>query len=122
MATESVAYEATIPHPLSEPLVDLIARRFRVLGEPTRIRLLDLLRERDATVTELHEALGASQQNVSKHLGVLLQAGIVRRTKEGTSARYAIADDGVFALCELVCGGLRSQVAELDQLLAGGGA
>jgi DNA-binding transcriptional ArsR family regulator len=117
MATESVAYEATIPHPLSEPLVDLIARRFRVLGEPTRIRLLDLLRERDATVTELHEALGASQQNVSKHLGVLLQAGIVRRTKEGTSARYAIADDGVFALCEHVCGGLRRQLTELDALL-----
>jgi len=117
MARESVAYEATIPHPLSEPLVDLIARRFRVLGEPTRIRLLDLLRERDATVTELHEALGASQQNVSKHLGVLLQAGIVRRTKEGTSARYAIADDGVFALCEHVCGGLRRQLTELDALL-----
>ena len=108
---------ASIPHPLPEPLVDLIARRFRVLGEPTRIRLLDLLREHDATVTELHEALGASQQNVSKHLGVLLQAGIVRRTKQGTSARYAIADDGVFALCEHVCGGLRRQVTELDALL-----
>jgi DNA-binding transcriptional ArsR family regulator len=108
---------ASIPHPLSEPLVDLIARRFRVLGEPTRIRLLDMLREHDATVTELHEALGASQQNVSKHLGVLLQAGIVTRTKHGTSARYAIADDGVFALCEHVCGGLRRQLAELEALL-----
>ena len=115
--TELAANEASIPHPLPEPLVDLIARRFRVLGEPTRIRLLDLLREHDATVTELHEALGASQQNVSKHLGVLLQAGIVRRTKEGTSARYAIADDGVFALCEHVCGGLRRQLTELDALL-----
>ena len=114
---ELAANEASIPHPLPEPLVDLIARRFRVLGEPTRIRLLDLLREHDATVTELHEALGASQQNVSKHLGVLLQAGIVRRTKEGTSARYAIADDGVFALCEHVCGGLRRQLTELDALL-----
>jgi DNA-binding transcriptional ArsR family regulator len=109
--------EAVVPHPLPAPLVELIARRFRVLGEPTRIKLLDLLREHDATVTELHEELGASQQNVSKHLGVLLQAGIVRRTKHGTSARYAIADDGVFELCENVCGGLRRQVAELDALL-----
>jgi DNA-binding transcriptional ArsR family regulator len=109
--------QGSMPHPLPEPLADLIARRFRVLGEPTRIRLLDLLRERDATVTELTEALGASQQNVSKHLGVLLQAGIVKRTKQGTSARYAIADDGVFALCEQVCGGLRRQLAELDALL-----
>ena len=115
-----MGHDAAIPHPLSEPLVDLIARRFRVLGEPTRIRLLDLLREHDATVTELHEALGASQQNVSKHLGVLLQAGIVRRTKQGTSARYAIADDGVFALCEHVCGGLRRQLTELDALLPAG--
>jgi DNA-binding transcriptional ArsR family regulator len=111
--------QASIPHPLPEPLIDLIARRFRVLGDPNRIRLLDLLREHDATVTELHEALGASQQNVSKHLGVLLQAGIVTRTKEGTSARYAIADDGVFELCEHVCGGLRRQLAELDALLVG---
>lgn len=109
--------QASIPHPLPEPLVDLIARRFRVLGEPTRIRLLDMLRDHDATVTELHQALGASQQNVSKHLGVLLQAGIVTRTKHGTSARYAIADDGVFELCEHVCGGLRRQLAELDALL-----
>jgi DNA-binding transcriptional ArsR family regulator len=115
--TAPVENGASIPHPLPEQLVELIARRFRVLGEPTRIRLLDLLRERDATVTELHEALGASQQNVSKHLGVLLQAGIVRRTKEGTSARYAIADDGVFALCEHVCGELRRQLTELDALL-----
>ena len=119
--TEPAANAGSIPHPLSEPLVDLIARRFRVLGEPTRIRLLDLLREHDATVTELHEALGASQQNVSKHLGVLLQAGIVRRTKQGTSARYALADDGVFALCEHVCGGLRRQLTELDALLPVGG-
>ena len=114
---DPVTDQASIPHPLPEPLIDLIARRFRVLGEPTRIRLLDALREHDATVTELHEALGASQQNVSKHLGVLLQAGIVTRTKHGTSARYAIVDDGVFALCEHVCGGLRRQLAELDALL-----
>jgi DNA-binding transcriptional ArsR family regulator len=117
--SDSATDEASIPHPLPEPLIELIARRFRVLGDPNRIRLLDLLRESDATVTELHEALGASQQNVSKHLGVLLGAGIVTRTKEGTSARYAIADDGVFELCEHVCGGLRRQLAELDALLVG---
>ena len=81
-----------IPHPLPEPLVELIAQRFRVIGEPMRIRLLDRLRDGEATVNELTEALGASQQNVSKHLGVLHQAGIVSRSKAGTSVRYAIAD------------------------------
>ena len=81
-----------VPHPLPDPLVDLIAQRFRVLSEPMRIKLLDRLRDGAATVHELTEALGASQQNVSKHLGVLLQAGIVSRAKQGTSSRYSIAD------------------------------
>jgi DNA-binding transcriptional ArsR family regulator len=106
-----------IPHPLPDPLVDLIAQRFRVLGEPMRIKLLDQLRAGDATVGELRAALGASQQNVSKHLGVLHQAGLVSRTKDGTATRYAIADDSVFELCEHVCGGLRRQLAELDAVL-----
>lgn len=109
-----------IPRPLPEPLVELIAQRFRVIGEPMRIKLLDRLRDGSATVGELVEALGASQQNVSKHLGVLHQAGIVSRAKEGTSVRYAIADDTVFALCEQVCGGLRDQLAERDGILSGG--
>jgi DNA-binding transcriptional ArsR family regulator len=108
-----------IPHPLPEPLVDLVAQRFRVLGEPMRIKLLDRLREGEATVGELQEELGASQQNVSKHLGVLLNAGMVSRSKRGTSAVYAVADESVFALCELVCGGLRRQVSELDALFQG---
>ena len=110
----------SIPHPLPEPLVELIAGRFRVLAEPMRIKLLDRLRDGDATVLELQQAVGASQQNVSKHLGVLLTAGIVSRTKHGTSSLYSIADPGVFELCDQVCGGLRRQVSELDAILQGG--
>ena len=109
-----------VPHPLPEPLVELIAQRFRVLGEPMRIKLLDRLRDGDATVQELQEATGASQQNVSKHLGVLLGAGLVSRSKDGNFARYSIADAGVFELCEQVCGGLRRQLDELDGILDGG--
>ena len=75
----------SIPHPLPMPLVELIAARFRVLGEPMRIRLLDELRSGPATVGELQERVGASQQNVSKHLGVLIKAGIVSRAKQGTA-------------------------------------
>jgi len=100
--------------------VELIAQRFRVMGEPMRIKLLDRLRDGSATVGELVEALDASQQNVSKHLGVLHGTGIVSRVKEGTNVRYAIADDTVFALCEQVCGGLRDQLAERDSILRGG--
>lgn len=107
------------PHPLPAPLIELIAQRFRVLGEPMRIRILDRLREGGATVGELQEALGATQQNVSKHLGVLLSAGMVSRTKLGNHALYEIADKGVFELCDRVCGGVRRQVHELDALLEG---
>jgi len=106
-----------VPHPLPEPLIELVAQRFRVLGEPMRIKLLDRLRDGDATVGELRAAVGASQQNVSKHLGVLLAAGMVSRTKDGNHARYAISDPAVFELCDQVCGGVRRQVAELDALL-----
>ena len=109
-----------VPHPLPDLLADLIAQRFKVLSEPMRIKLLDRLRDGAATVHELTEALGASQQNVSKHLRVLLDAGMVARTKQGTSSLYSIADQGVFELCEHVCGGLRRQVSELDALLQGG--
>jgi len=82
-----------------------------------RVRLLDRLRDGQATVGELQQALGASQQNVSKHLGMLHQAGLVSREKRGTSVHYAIADEIVFELCALVCGGLHRQLAGLDELL-----
>jgi DNA-binding transcriptional ArsR family regulator len=88
-----------------------------VLGEPMRIKLLDRLRAGAATVTELQAALGASQQNVSKHLGILHATGMVSRTKEGNGIRYAISDPSVFELCDQVCGGVRRQLQELDQIL-----
>jgi DNA-binding transcriptional ArsR family regulator len=106
-----------IPHPVPPVLAELVAQRFRVLGEPMRIRLLDRLREAPATVSELQEATGASQQNVSKHLGVLLGVGFVRRERDGNFVRYEIADPWVFELCEYVCGGIRRQLGELDEIL-----
>ena len=106
-----------VQHPLPEPLIELVAQRFRVLGEPMRIKLLDRLREGPATVGELQEALGASQQNVSKHLGILHSAGMVDRTKDGTFARYSISDPSVFELCDQVCGTVRRQVQQLDAIL-----
>lgn len=108
---------AAIPHPLPEPLVELIAQRFRVLSEPTRLKLLDHLRDGSATVGELQDATGASQQNVSKHLGVLHGAGIVERTKVRNQVHYAISDPSVFDLCEHVYGGMRRQLEQLEAIL-----
>ena len=107
-----------VPHPLPEPLVELIAQRFRVIGEPMRIRILDALRDGPLTVNELTVALGGTQQNVSKHIGVLAQAGVVDRERAGNHVRCSIADPSVFDLCEIVCGGLRRQASELEELLA----
>jgi hypothetical protein len=74
-----------IVHPLSDDLVELIADRFRALAEPTRIKLLDRLREREATVLELTALVGTTQQNVSKHLNLLQQAASSRAASMATS-------------------------------------
>jgi DNA-binding transcriptional ArsR family regulator len=106
-----------ISHPLPDDLVELIAERFRTLGEPTRIKLLDRLREGEATVLELTGLIGTTQQNVSKHLGVLQRAGIVARRKQGNFSYYRIIDEGVLLLCEDVCGSLQQRVDSLHRLV-----
>ena len=110
---------SNVPHPLPDALVELVSERFRVLAEPMRIRLLDRLRAGEATVGELTAATGASQQNVSKHLGVLTAAGMLGRSRDGNFVRYRIVDPTIFELCELVCGRLREQSAEFDRAVAG---
>lgn len=106
---------------LPDDLIELIAERFRALSEPTRIKILDRLREGEATVQELTGSIGSTQQNISKHLGVLRSCGIVRRRRDGNYLHYSIADEGVFALCEDVCGSLRRQLDELREVVAVGG-
>jgi DNA-binding transcriptional ArsR family regulator len=106
-----------LQHPLSDEVVELIARRFRVMADPTRIKLLDRLRAGEASVQELTEAVGGTQQNVSKHLGVLADAGIVARRKDGNFTRYRVVDEGVFRLCEDVCGSVERQLESLRDVL-----
>jgi DNA-binding transcriptional ArsR family regulator len=112
----------SLPSPLPEDLAELIARRFRALGDPLRVRMLDLLRDQELSVSALAEQLGAGQQNVSKHLAVLTDSGMLSRRKEGTHVYYRVADQAVFALCEQVCGSLQVQLATLNALVAGNGA
>jgi DNA-binding transcriptional ArsR family regulator len=106
-----------LPHPLPDDLAELIARRFRAIAEPLRVKLLDRLRDGEATVNELAHDVGASQQNVSKHLGVLADAGILARRRDGNRVYYRIADEGVLALCENVCGSIERQLAALSELV-----
>jgi DNA-binding transcriptional ArsR family regulator len=100
------------PDALPEALLEPIADRFRVLGDATRLAILRaLLDGHELNVGDLVDRLGASQANVSKHLGILHRAGIVARRPEGTAAYYSIVDPTLVSLCSLVCDRLRSQVA-----------
>ncbi len=82
----------------------LVARTFGALSEANRLSLLQALYNGPLTVSQLMQACSMKQANVSKHLAVLHDAHLVKRTREGTSVRYEIADPLVFALCDLVCG------------------
>ena len=104
-------------------MMELIARRFRTLGEPYRLRLLQVLEPGEKTVGEMVDALDGNQPNISKHLQILHGAGVVSRRREGTSIHYSISDPVVFKLCELVCRGAaersREELEELSAEYAG---
>jgi len=100
----------------SETLIP-IAEFFKVLSEVSRIQVLCCLKLGDKNVTEIIEATGLGQANVSKHLKVLSQAGIVTRHPQGTSVFYSISDPIIFNLCELVCDHLAIRLeAQMQQL------
>ena len=99
------------PTALSPEALELVAARFKLLAEPMRLRLLQALHDGELNVTQLVEASGATQANVSKHLGLLCDAGILRRRKDGMHVFYAIADRMVFDLCSLVCSRLHADLA-----------
>lgn len=89
---------------LSPAAMTELAERFRALGEPARLAILDGLREGERTVGDLVEATGQAQANVSRHLAVLHGAGFVSRRRDGAFVRYAVSDPQVYQLCDLMCG------------------
>lgn len=104
---------------LSQEALELIATRFRLLSDPMRLRILHTLGDGEMNVTELVSATSAGQANVSKHLGVLLEAGIVSRRKEGLNAIYRVSDATIFDLCDAVCSRLKTQLETRQNALAG---
>ena len=102
---------------LSGAALEKVSDRFKALSEPMRLRLIYALMDGEKTVSELVRETGGVQANVSKHLSVLLDAGILGRRKQGTSSYYRIVDESIFELCDLVCGSIHDRlVAELDEL------
>ena len=96
--------------PLSDDALELVARRFAVLSEPMRLRLIQALFDGERSVGELVDATGGTQGNISRHLQTLTQAHVLARRKEGLQVYYSIADPSIFRLCELVCGSLEKSL------------
>ena len=99
----------------------MVAGRFKVLSDATRLRILQSLEEGRKSVTEITEEVESTQPNVSKHLKTLQEAGLVGREQEGNVVYYSIADDQVFALCDLVCASLEEHIERQAGALPGRG-
>jgi len=95
---------------MSPEALEMVAARFRAMGEPLRLRILQELEQGEQSVSVLVEKVGSTQPNVSKHLKVLHDAGLLRRRQQGNIAFYSIADAMVFELCEIVCSKLRDRL------------
>jgi DNA-binding transcriptional ArsR family regulator len=103
---------------LTREALELVAQRFRALGDATRLALLQALFERERTVQDLCAVTGASQANTSKHLALLLEQGLVARRRDGLFTRYRIADPTLERLCRVVCGSLAERHAAVRTHLA----
>jgi DNA-binding transcriptional ArsR family regulator len=105
--------------PLTPELLELIAERFKALAEPARLNILNALRGRELTVSEVMEATGLGQANVSKHLQLLHALGFVERRKDGLYVHYRLADADVFQLCDIMCGRLVQEADARSRVLSG---
>lgn len=106
---------------MSPAMQDAVAAKFRALGEPSRLALLQLLLDGERSVGELVEASGLSQANVSKHLATLTGAGFLLRRKAGTTVLYAVGDTVVGELCDLMCRRVAAQARESAKAIEGPG-
>jgi len=96
---------------MSPEALELVAARFRVMAEPVRLRILQALEGNgEMSIGELTETLELSQPNVSKHVKILIDAGLVSRRQEGNTVFCTICDDSVFELCDVVCSSLRERL------------
>lgn len=98
--------------PFSDRARERMAGRFRALGEPTRLKILERLFRSPASVSELLAAVGSTQANVSKHLAVLRAGGLVRGRREGNRTVYRITDPSLERLCAVVCDAVKKEARE----------
>lgn len=100
------------PKSLPDSALEMIAHRFRALSEPVRLRLLSTLMAGERNVTQLVEAAGTGQANVSKHLSVLKHAGMIATRRDGLNTICFISDPSIHQLCEIMCAKLKADHQE----------
>jgi ArsR family transcriptional regulator len=104
---------------LSPEALQLVAARFKVLSDPMRLRILQTLEDGEMSVSAIAEAVESTQPNVSKHLKILQDAGLLGRRQEGNTVYYSITDESVFRLCEVVCSSLQEHFEAHAGVFAG---
>ena len=104
---------------LSRPALEIIATRFRALGDASRLQLLQYLFQGERSVQQLCDVSGLSQANVSKHLSILADQGIVEKRRQGLFMYYSIADKSIYELCDLVCGAVGKRYGQVMKELSG---
>lgn len=103
---------------MSPEVVGLVAQRFKVLSEPLRLQILQRLERGESSVSDITHAVASTQPNVSKHLRILQNGGLVARRQDGNTVYYRIADDSVFELCQVVCGSLQEKFVRQRSIFA----
>lgn len=115
-----------------EPVFDAVSRYFALLSEPMRLRILHAICQKEKTVSQIVEETGATQTNVSRHLGSMHRAGVLTRRKEGSFIWYGVGDPALVDICRTVCIRIagqmetdaadRTKVISLARRLEGAGA
>ncbi len=101
---------------LDDRALEYVAKYFKALAEPMRLKVLNALQDGEKNVSQLTDISGGSQANISKHLSLLTQYDLVKRESRGTSVYYKIADPSVYKLCELVCGQIGNRMTLEDEI------
>lgn len=101
---------------LNEEILELIAKRLRAMSDPTRLRILQSLRDTELSVGEVAERIGMKHGTASANLNAMRKAGILRARRDGNKILYRIGSDMVFSICDSVCSSLRGELAEMSRL------
>ncbi|HRH42896.1 MAG TPA: metalloregulator ArsR/SmtB family transcription factor [Pyrinomonadaceae bacterium] len=102
---------------LSKELLSLVSDYFKILAEPVRLQILWKIGNCEMCVGEIVDGIDTKQPNVSKHLKVMQEAGILNKRQLKNLALYTVSDPNIFLLCDIVCGALNEQTKNRTKIM-----